>query len=173
MPTTTFKFEPGQKCMVEVHAHNHPNGAWEGVVEKVERYDQQGRVSDEAPPLYVVTARFTDPRMLLETESGAFTAPASYYEKPVTAHAMLWPIETRRLFERVHLLQKDESARSTHYVAREKALLDALRVVGKEAVAQAVGEAIQAAVKAAVREAFDAMPQRHGDAPSCPQAPSQ
>lgn len=28
-------------------------------------------------------------------------------------------------------------------------------------------------VKAVVREAFDAMPQRHGDAPSCPHAPSQ
>lgn len=160
MPTTAFKFEPGQKCMVEVHAHNHPNGAWEGVIDTVAPYDPQRPVSEDTPPLYLVTARFTDPRMLLETEGGAFTAPASYYGNPVTSHVTLWPIETRRLFERVHLLQKDESARSAYYVAREKALLDALRVVSKEAVAQAVGEALQAAVKAAVREAFAAMPQR-------------
>ena len=163
MPMTNFEFKPGQRCMAEVHSHNHPNGVWEGVVDTVTPYDQQGRVSEEAPPLYVVTARFIDPRMLLEAEGGAFTAPASYYGKPITAHVTLWPIETRRLFDALRQRREDEAARSTYYVAREKVLLDALRVVSKEAVAHAVAETIQAAVKAAVREAFDAMSPRLKD----------
>ena len=156
---TSFNFRVGQKCMVEVHPHNYPNGVWEGVVEAVVPDARQEHASKDEPPRYLVTARFTDPRMLLETEQGAFTAPANYYGELVTADATLWPIETKSLFERIRRLREDDAARSTYYVAREKALLDAIRVAGKEAVAQAVGEAVQAAVKAAVREVFDSVKQ--------------
>lgn len=164
MPMTQIKFEPGQKCMIEVHGANYPEGVWEGVVETVQPYESAIPPSAGEAPWFVVTTRFTDPRMLIERERGVLSTAASYYDKPATSNSNVWPIETKRLFDALRQQREDNAVRNTHYATREKALLDALKVAGKEAIVEELGKAVQVAVTAATREVFDPVKQSLGSA---------
>lgn len=161
MTLTNVPFKKGQRCMIEVHGANYPEGVWEGVVETVEPYAYAGAREDEE--WFTVTARFDDPRMKLVPSRGV-NEVAAYDGKIATNHATLWHFDTKRLFDGLRAQREETRKNEIYYATRERALLDALKVAGKEAIVEDLRTAVRDAVTTASREVFEPFGARLGAA---------
>lgn len=148
MAITKQLFQVGERVVVEVHGANYPEGTYEGVVESREDYNPNYKREGE-PQLYLYRVRFDDHSLALSEQW------RTYNGQTATGNSNLYPIEVMRLFHWAWKLKDDLSTARREHAVRERALLDAIKVAGKDSIIEAIEGAAEKAVYAAVERVFD------------------